>query len=91
MKVICGHVTVGPKGEVVIPAQIRRKLGLRPGADLFIREDDGKLTLAKLGTDAFIDALQGTLGDTSRLIEQLRRDRKEEDAHLERKRRGIRK
>lgn len=70
--------TVGPKGEVVIPARMRRKLGLRAGTRVMIRADHGQIVVVKCGTDAYIDALQGILGDTTALVEQLRRDHERE-------------
>ncbi|HMT01152.1 MAG TPA: AbrB/MazE/SpoVT family DNA-binding domain-containing protein [Candidatus Absconditabacterales bacterium] len=35
MKII-GHVTIGPKGQVVIPKEARETLGLKPGDDLLV-------------------------------------------------------
>jgi AbrB family looped-hinge helix DNA binding protein len=42
-------VTVGPQGRVVIPAAIRRELGLAPGAVLAARVEDGRLVLEPSG------------------------------------------
>jgi AbrB family looped-hinge helix DNA binding protein len=36
---------VGPQGRLVIPAAIRRELGLAPGAILAARVEDGRLVL----------------------------------------------
>lgn len=41
------EVRVGPQGRVVIPAEIRRILGLEPGATLIARIEDGRLVLEK--------------------------------------------
>jgi AbrB family looped-hinge helix DNA binding protein len=38
-------VIVGPQGRLVIPAAIRRELGLAPGAVLAARVEDGRLVL----------------------------------------------
>ncbi|MGA2001070.1 MAG: AbrB/MazE/SpoVT family DNA-binding domain-containing protein [Terriglobales bacterium] len=91
MRSILEFATVGPNGEVGIPAPIRRKLGIKPGTSVLIREDQGKIIVVKPGTDAYIDALRGMLGDTTPLIEQLRRDQKTEDKRRERlwKRQGL--
>lgn len=41
---------VGPKGRVVIPAPIRRQLGLHEGSELVaVLEDDGVLLLPREG------------------------------------------
>lgn len=38
-------VTISPKYQIVIPKELREKLGLRPGQKLFIYEQDGTLRL----------------------------------------------
>ena len=78
------YAPFGPEGEIVIPARIRRKLGMKPGAPAMIREDHDRIVIVKCGTDAYIDAVRGMLGDTTQLIEQLRRDHKREDKGRER-------
>lgn len=40
-------VQVGPQGRIVIPAHMRRALGIGPGEELLIRAEDGKLVLEK--------------------------------------------
>ncbi len=39
------YVHVGPQGRIVIPAHIRRALGMLPGETLVARVDDGRLVL----------------------------------------------
>lgn len=41
------EVRVGPQGRVVIPAEIRRILGLKTGAALIARIENGRLVLEK--------------------------------------------
>jgi len=41
------EVRVGPQGRVVIPAQIRRILGLESGSTLIARIEEGRLVLEK--------------------------------------------
>jgi AbrB family looped-hinge helix DNA binding protein len=38
-------VRVGPQGRIVIPANIRRSLSIKPGEELLIRVEDGRLVL----------------------------------------------
>ena len=38
-------VRVGPQGRIVIPAHIRKALGIRPGETLLARVEDGRLVL----------------------------------------------
>ena len=40
-------VHVGPQGRVVIPAHMRRELGIRPGETLVAHVEDGRLVLEK--------------------------------------------
>lgn len=62
-----GAVTVGERGQVVIPAQARRDHGIMPGDKLIVLgSPDG---LALLGADRLLDLL----GDTTVLAEQVRR------------------
>jgi AbrB family looped-hinge helix DNA binding protein len=40
---------IGPQGRVVIPAELRRELGLEPGETLMARVDSGRLVLERRG------------------------------------------
>lgn len=44
------EVRLGPQGRVVIPAAMRRRLGLEPGATLIVRVEEGRLVLEKRET-----------------------------------------
>ncbi len=53
--------TVSSKGQVVIPAELREKLGIRPGTQVrFERCDDG--LLLRPVTEEFIRGLRGYFG-----------------------------
>jgi AbrB family looped-hinge helix DNA binding protein len=41
------EVTVGAHGRVVIPAQLRRRLGIEPGDVLIARDQDDRLVLER--------------------------------------------
>jgi AbrB family looped-hinge helix DNA binding protein len=41
------EVTVGPQGRVVVPAALRRRLGLRPGDVLVARAEEDRLVLER--------------------------------------------
>jgi AbrB family looped-hinge helix DNA binding protein len=66
------------KGQIVIPAALRRKLRIKTGTRVAVHESDGKLILQPI-TDEYIDSMRGMLGDTTDMIEQLRRDHHRED------------
>ncbi|MDP3949492.1 AbrB/MazE/SpoVT family DNA-binding domain-containing protein [Microbacterium sp.] len=62
-----GSVTVGERGQIVIPARARRDHDIAPGDKLIVLgSPDG---LALMGADRLLDLL----GDTTALAEQVRR------------------
>jgi len=40
-----GKVTVEKRGRIVIPAEIRRALGIREGSELIVELDNGRIVL----------------------------------------------
>lgn len=40
-----GKVTVEKRGRIIIPAEIRRALGIREGSELTVELDDGRIVL----------------------------------------------
>jgi AbrB family looped-hinge helix DNA binding protein len=61
-------VTVGPKGRVVVPAPIRRELGLDEGSELVAMVHDGAVVLmprsvAKARLRALFRHVRGSLAD----------------------------
>ena len=39
------NLRVGPKGRIVVPAVLRRELGMEEGADVVVRADRGRLVV----------------------------------------------
>jgi AbrB family looped-hinge helix DNA binding protein len=72
---------VSSKGQVVIPAALRKKYRLKAGARVVFREEKGRLVIEPNPFDAFL-ALQGTID--APLLEWLAEDkaaeRRREDA-----------
>lgn len=72
---------VTAKGQVVIPAKIRRKLNIRKGTRLYIEEGADGLILKPV-TPAYLEKIAGVLptkGKLSRaLLDERARDRKRE-------------
>lgn len=70
--------TVTSKGQMVIPAKLRRKYGIRTGTRVVIREEGERLTIEPLTPD-FVRKLKGSLkGGPSALdflMAERRRDR----------------
>lgn len=50
--------TVSSKGQIVIPAELRIKLGIDAGTRIAIQQQDNRLVLQPI-TEAFIDSLMG--------------------------------
>ena len=73
-------ITVGAKGRVVLPAPIRRALGMRQGDRLTVRaEPDGSLRLIRIA-DA-VEAMRGFyrhLAPGRSLVDELIAERREE-------------
>jgi len=52
-----GLVTIGDKGQIVIPVRARRILGLRPGDQLMVLGDEGK-GLALINAQMFVTMME---------------------------------
>ncbi len=69
--------TVTSKGQLVIPARLRRRLGIRKGTRVFFTEDNGRLILQPINRE-FIQSLQGSLKGEPSLLDLLLQERKRE-------------
>lgn len=72
-------VNVGPQGRIVIPARIRRELGLDEGTRLAVRTEGGRLILEPRGE--VLRRMRGRyarVGGKKRLSDELIRDRRTE-------------
>lgn len=45
MDTLAYRVRLGPKGRIVVPAPIRRELGLEEGAEVVVRVDRGRMVV----------------------------------------------
>ena len=73
------EVRVGPQGRLVIPASIRRAMGIVPGEILIARTKDGQLVLEK--PDRIMARLKKTFENVSpdvSLADELIAERREE-------------
>ncbi len=80
-------IRLSAKGQLVLPAELRKRMHLKPGTELAVDEQAGKIILQPV-TDEYIRSIQGMLGDTGDLIEQLRLDHEQEDRKFETLRTG---
>ena len=79
--------TVSSKGQVVIPAPLRKKYGLKAGSKVSISDQDGHFTVTPNPFDALL-ALRGCLSHIEEDVEgwwmeEKRKEREREDAKLE--------
>ncbi len=69
---------VAIKGQVVIPAQLRKKFNIKKGTRVAIMEGEGRVILIKPLSDDPIEASRGMLKGKKSLTKALLNDRQEE-------------
>lgn len=79
--------TVSSKGQIVIPAALRKKFRIRGGTRVAVGERDGQITLTPNPYDALL-ALRGCLSHVKEDVEtwwteEKRKEREREDAKIE--------
>jgi len=77
-------VKLSSKGQIVIPADIRKKYGLRPGSRVEIFDMEGQIVLCSIPEDP-IEAAHGFLSSRRSVSEMLKEAREEEKKFEERK------
>ncbi|MGC9997054.1 MAG: AbrB/MazE/SpoVT family DNA-binding domain-containing protein [Terriglobia bacterium] len=75
MKVETGTVTV--KGQVVIPAPLRRRLGIKKGTVVSFLEENGHIVVQPV-TREFVRRLRGSLKGSPSTLEHLIEERRKE-------------
>ncbi len=73
-------VRVGQRGTIVVPAEIRRRWGIRKDTRLILREEDDRLVLVPIAslTDTLAGAAKGCFGNTTSEVQEWL-DRERED------------
>jgi AbrB family looped-hinge helix DNA binding protein len=66
--------TVTSKGQLVVPARIRRRFGIKPGTEVRFIEREGEIVFQPV-TKEFIRSLQGSLRGEGPATTELLRDR----------------
>jgi len=86
MSPITESAYVTSKGQVVVPARLRRKFGIKPGTRLNFTEEKGRIVVQPF-TKEFIDSFCGIFklkpGEKS-AVQELLEDRDRERAHEDR-------
>ena len=87
-------VKTSSKGQVVIPAEVREKIGLKPGDKVLVRlTDDNRVTIEPVPDDpitALLGVLKGGSSLTKALLRERRKDRQREEKKAARFLRGHR-
>lgn len=73
--------TVTIKGQVVIPVQLRKKVGIKPGTKVFLEERKGDIIIHPATPD-FYERHYGLLkgGQLTELLEEMRGEEKKHEA-----------
>ncbi len=78
--------TITSKGQIVVPAKLRRRYGLKPGTKVYFIERDDEILFQPV-TKEFIRSVHGMLKSetsvTKELLKERARDREQEDAKFE--------
>ena len=70
--------TFTSKGQLVIPAELRRKHGIQAGTQVNVMEDEfGRIILQPI-TDEFIDRLMGCLADGPSVLDYWEKEHRRE-------------
>jgi len=61
------RVVVTGKGQIVIPAKLRRKFGIKKGTQVYVYERDGEIAIKPI-TDDYIRNMAGMAGTKGKLL-----------------------
>ncbi len=77
-------IRASKKCQIVIPAEIRRRMGIKPGEYFHVEESDGQIVLQPLGDDP-VEACHGMLAGGPSLTKELLKERAADREREERK------
>jgi AbrB family looped-hinge helix DNA binding protein len=64
------RAVVTAKGQIVIPAKLRRKFGIKKGTQVYIYERNGEIAIKPI-TDDYIRNMAGMAGTKGKLLKAL--------------------
>ena len=78
--------TITSKGQIVIPAKLRRRYGLKPGIKVYFIERDNEILFQPV-TKEYLKSVHGMLtsetSTTKELLKERARDKEREEAKIE--------
>lgn len=77
MKAYITEASISVKGQIVIPADLRRKYGIEPGAKIFIEDEGDRIVLRPITTQ-YIRSLRGSFKDGKNAMKVLKEERRRE-------------
>jgi AbrB family looped-hinge helix DNA binding protein len=80
--------TITSKGQIVVPARLRRRYGLKPGTKVYFIERDKEIVFQPV-TKEYLKNVHGMLtsetSTTKELLRERAKDREHEEAKLEKR------
>jgi AbrB family looped-hinge helix DNA binding protein len=76
--------TLTSKGQVVVPAKLRRRYGLKPGTRIYFIERNSEIIFQPL-TKETIRSVHGLLASQTSVTKELLKERAKDKAHEEKK------
>ena len=83
--------TITSKGQIVVPARLRRRYSLKPGMKVYFIERDDEILFQPLNKE-YIQSVHGLLTSTTSVTKELLKERAKDKKHEEKKieKRGLR-
>jgi len=75
---------ISSKGQIVIPAEMRKQHHLKPGMKVAINDDSGKITVEPMNRD-YIRQFVGIISKDSKALETLMSERKKDTLREDKK------
>jgi AbrB family looped-hinge helix DNA binding protein len=69
--------TVTVKGQIVIPAKLRRKFGIKKGTQVYLYEKGGEIVVKPI-TDGYLLGVKGMTGTKGTLLKALKEEKARE-------------
>lgn len=75
--------TVGERGQVTLPKELRDKLGIHGGDEVLVHEEDGKITIEKpVGREELAEGYRRRAAESKALAEEMDGVSHEADEYL---------